>query len=262
MSASAVSVAVLYPELLGTYGDGGNAAVLAARGRARGLEVEVVEVVGSEPLPSCDVYLLGGGEDGPQRHVARLLAEGDRMARAVEAGGAVLAVCAGMQILGSAFRDVDGPVPGLSLLPCRTVEPLPTQRRAVGEVVVEPEAGLSDVPGLPPLPTLVGFENHGGRTALEPGATALGRVVRGVGNGVEVDGAAPVDGVVAGRVVGTYLHGPVLALNPALADRLLGWATGGDPSALPPGDERLVRLDEAAAAARAVRLRMAGLPTG
>ncbi|MEJ5946264.1 glutamine amidotransferase [Pseudokineococcus basanitobsidens] len=242
---SAVRIAVLYPELLGTYGDGGNAAVLRARAQARGLEAEVVEVVGSEALPRCDVYLLGGGEDGPQRHVARLLAQEDRMARAVAAGGSVLAVCAGMQILGSAFRDVDGSVPGLSLLPCRTVEPLPAERRAVGEVVAEADPRLD-------LPRLVGFENHGGRTALDDGAVPLGRVLRGTGNGVGQDA---VDGVVAGRVVGTYLHGPVLALNPALADRLLGWAVGD----LPEGDERLVRLDEAAEQARAVRLRMAGL---
>ena len=247
--SSAVRVAVLYPELLGTYGDGGNAAVLAARARARGMAAEVLEVVGSEPLPAADVYLLGGGEDGPQRHVARLLAQEDRMARAVEAGGAVLAVCAGMQILGSAFRDVDGSVPGLSLLPCRTVEPLPAERRAVGEVVAEADPSL----GLPPL---LGFENHGGRTALDDGAVPLGRVLRGTGNGV---GEASVDGVVAGRVVGTYLHGPVLALNPVLADQLLAWATGSDVAGLPAGDERLAALDEAAGQARAVRLRMAGL---
>ncbi|MEJ5915113.1 type 1 glutamine amidotransferase [Pseudokineococcus sp. 1T1Z-3] len=246
---SAVRVAVLYPELLGTYGDGGNAAVLRARGQARGLDVEVVEVSGGDALPRCDVYLLGGGEDGPQRHVARVLAEGERMARAVDAGSAVLAVCAGMQILGSAFRDVDGSVPGLSLLPCRTVEPLPAQRRAVGEVVVEADPRLG-------LPRLVGFENHGGRTALDDGAVPLGRVLSGTGNGV---GDAAVDGVVAGRVVGTYLHGPVLALNPALADRLLEWATGADADGLPAGDERLVALDEAAAHARALRLEMAGV---
>jgi CobQ-like glutamine amidotransferase family enzyme len=34
------------------------------------------------------------------------------------------------------------------------------------------------------------------------------------------------EGVVAGRIVGTYLHGPVLARNPALADLLLEWVVG------------------------------------
>jgi hypothetical protein len=95
--------------------------------------------------------------------------------------------------------------------------------RAVGEVVAEPV-------GLEGLDTLTGFENHGGRTTLGEGAQPLARVVSGVGNG---DGA---EGAVAGRVLGTYLHGPVLARNPALADLLLSWALDGET--LAPLDDR------------------------
>ena len=72
------------------------------------------------------------------------------------------------------------------------------------------------------LPTLTGFENHGGATSLREGTAALGRVVVGVGNGAG-DGS---EGATHGHVVGTYLHGPVLARNPALADHLLSWALG------------------------------------
>jgi hypothetical protein len=37
-------------------------------------------------------------------------------------------------------------------------------------------------------------------------------------------------------VVGTYLHGPLLARNPVLADLLLSWALGG--AALAPLDDK------------------------
>jgi len=116
-----------------------------------------------------------------------------------------------------------------------------TGRRAVGEVLVEPT-------GLPGLPLLTGFENHGGRTSLLPdGATvALGTVSAGVGNG----GGDGSEGAVRGHVVGTYLHGPVLARNPALADLLLSWAL--DEAALCPLD------DTAAEDLRAERLAAVG----
>jgi CobQ-like glutamine amidotransferase family enzyme len=81
------------------------------------------------------------------------------------------------------------------------------------------------------LPTITGFENHGGITTLNEGTTPLARVSRGIGNG---DGSG-TEGAVAGRVVGTYLHGPVLARNPVLADILLGWAFA--PDALTPLDD-------------------------
>jgi CobQ-like glutamine amidotransferase family enzyme len=63
-------------------------------------------------------------------------------------------------------------------------------------------------------------------TRIGPGAKPLAQVLTGVGNGNGTEGAY------AGRVLGTYLHGPALVRNPALADLLLSWAVG----ALPPLD--------------------------
>jgi CobQ-like glutamine amidotransferase family enzyme len=103
----------------------------------------------------------------------------------------------------------------VGLLDVDTVKP--TSPRAVGEVLVE-----VDPASFGALPTLTGFENHGGATSRLEGTAALGRVVVGVGNGAG-DGS---EGAVHGHVVGTYLHGPVLARNPALADHLLSWALG------------------------------------
>ena len=139
----------------------------------------------------------------------------DALARALDNGAVLLGVCAGYQLLGHRFRTTDGrDLPGFGLLDVDTV-PGEGMPRAVGEISVEPDPALG-------LPTLTGFENHGGRTHLGAGAQPLGRVLTGVGN-TGVDGT---EGAYAGKVLGTYLHGPVLVRNPALADLLLTWATG------------------------------------
>lgn len=213
MSASTVRIVSLFPDLLGTYGDGGNVVVLAKRLEWRGFDVEVVEVSAGQAAPdSGDLYVIGGGEDAPQTEAARSLADDRALHRAVDRGAVVLAVCAGMQILGHSFPDGTGATTaGLGLLDVETVRV--DRPRAVGEVLVEPDPALG-------LPTLTGFENHGGRTRLGPTALPLGTVEVGEGNGWGDEGARN------DRVVGTYLHGPVLARNPALADLLLGWIVG------------------------------------
>jgi len=207
-------IAVVYPDLLGTYGDGGNGLVLARRAEWRGFDVTLLQAASDRALPEADLYCLGGGEDGPQVRAARSLIDDGVLVRRVAEGAVVLAVCAGFQIVGRTFPGADGEEhEGVGLLAIDTVKP--TTPRAVGEVLVEVDPDV-----LGPLPTLSGFENHGGVTSRAEGTAALGQVVAGVGNGV-ADGS---EGAVEGRVVGTYLHGPVLARNPVLADRLLSWA--------------------------------------
>jgi lipid II isoglutaminyl synthase (glutamine-hydrolysing) len=238
VSATALTVVVVYPDLLGTYGDGGNGLVLARRAAWRGVEVELVEADSGGALPVADLYCLGGGEDGPQVRAAEALATDGRLSKAVDVGAAVLAVCAGYQIVGRSFPDASGRArPGLGLLDVTTEKS--NRRRAVGEVVAHP---LSDGPAGGPLPTMTGFENHGGVTTLGPGAKPLSRVEVGVGNG---DGA---EGAWSGRVVGTYLHGPVLARNPALADRLLSWVLGRTLDALDDHEEDALRAERLSAA--------------
>ena len=219
-------IAVVYPDLLGTYGDGGNGLVLARRAEWRGLDAVLLQAPSDRPLPEADLYCLGGGEDGPQVRAARTLLDDGTLARRVADGAVVLAVCAGFQIVGRSFPGAAGdPHEGVGLLDVDTVKP--SGPRAVGEVLVDVDAAA-----LGPLPPLTGFENHGGATARAEGTAALGQVVVGVGNG-SGDGS---EGAVQGRVVGTYLHGPVLARNPALADRLLAWALGEET--LCPLDDR------------------------
>jgi hypothetical protein len=219
-------IAVVYPDLLGTYGDGGNGLVLARRAEWRGLEVTLLQAASDRPLPAADLYCLGGGEDGPQVRAARTLAEDATLARRVDDGAVVLAVCAGFQIVGQTFPGATGDTHGgLGLLDVDTVKG--SGPRAVGEVLATVDASTLGIP----LPALTGFENHGGVTARREGAVALGQVDVGVGNG-SGDGS---EGAVQSRVVGTYMHGPVLARNPALADRLLSWAL--DDAELDPLDD-------------------------
>ena len=224
MTESRLRVGFVYPELLGTYGDRGNAVVLVQRAAWRGHPAELVEVPAGAAVPGgLDVYLFGGGEDDPMHLAGAGLRESKAAIEAAVAGGAaVLAVCGGFQLVGHRYLAADGTVlEGIGLLDLET-RAGPT--RLIGEVVVDPD---------PPLPRLTGFENHWGRTTLGPGLAPLGRVVTGGGNG---DGQH-VEGARAGRIVGTYLHGPVLARNPALADQLLADALGVD--ALEPLDTEL-----------------------
>ena len=210
---SALRIVWVYPDLLSTYGDRGNLLILARRAGLRGLPVQTVEVRSDQPVPqSGDIYLIGGGEDGPQALAAdRLIADGG-LRRAVDQRAVVFAVCAGYQLLGADFFAKGQKYPGLELLDISS-DRGPT--RAVGELAGEIDPALG-------LPMLTGFENHGGRTHVGPGAKPLARVSVGVGN----DGST--EGAWSGSVLGTYSHGPALSRNPAIADLLLRWATGLD----------------------------------
>lgn len=248
--SSPLAIAVVYPDLLGTYGDGGNGIVLARRASWRGIGTDLIQAHSGRPLPDADIYCIGGGEDGPELRAAEALIADGAIGRAVDRGAVVLGVCAGYQLLGRSFPDRAGlPHDGLGLLDVTTDKG--TGPRAVGEVVATP---TNDAPRLgsgQSLPPLTGFENHGAVTALGPGARTVARVVRGVGNG----GGDRTEGAWSGRVFGSYLHGPLLARNTALADLLLGWAMSG-PSG---GTVPLEPLDDAQESAlRAERLASVG----
>ena len=146
---SAVRVVVVHPDLLGTYGDGGNGLILARRLAWRGFGVELVEAMSGTPVPaSGDLYCLGGGEDAAQARAAAELADGNPIGRALSDGAAVLAVCAGFQVMGAGFPSADGSRrSGLGLIDIDTVKG--TGRRPVGELVVRPRPELA-------LPVLTG----------------------------------------------------------------------------------------------------------
>jgi len=212
----------LYADYLNIYADRGNIAVLARRAAWRGHELDVVNVSIGDPFDpgECDLLYIGGGQDREQALVtADLASKADALHAAVAGGAAMLAVCGGYQLLGRFYRDREGAeLLGIGLLPLHTIA---GERRMIGDVLLDCDwAGQ----------TLAGFENHAGRTVLDAGARPLGRVVHGFGN----DGESGFEGCRLDRVVGTYLHGPLLPRNPWLADWLLGCAlahAAGDPEA-------------------------------
>jgi len=234
----------LYPRELNIYADRGNIAVFERRLAWRGMRLDVVEVEVGDALPTdADLYYLGGGQDRDQAVVAEDLRRGKAgdLARAAADGAVVFAVCGGYQLAGHGYTGTDGSrMEGISLLDADTVAG-PT--RLIGDLVIDAEIDGA-------RHSVVGFENHAGRTVLGPFARPLGRVVSGNGNNGDDGG----EGAVQGRIVGTYLHGPLLPKNPWLADRLLGWglehASGARPE-LAPLDDGLEASAHAAAVARA-----------
>ncbi|NLG54617.1 MAG: glutamine amidotransferase [Rhodococcus sp.] len=201
---------------MGTYGDGGNALVLRQRLRMRGYDAEIVEIGLNDPVPnSLDLYTLGGAEDYAQRLATRHLTRYPGLQEAAERGAPVLAICAAIQVLGHWYETSAGEkVDGISMFDVTTS---PQETRSIGELVTTPLLDGLKAP-------LTGFENHRGGTTLGADAKPLARVKSGTGNGVG-DG---LEGVVQGSVIGTYMHGPVLARNPELADYLLAKALGVD----------------------------------
>ncbi len=211
---SVVRIGLVLPDVMGTYGDGGNAVVLRERLRLRGIGAEIVEITLDDPVPSeLDLYTLGGAEDYAQRLATRHLIRYPGLQQAITRGVPVLAICAAIQVLGDWYETSAGErVGGVGVLDLTTS---PQPARTIGEVAATPLLdGLTQ--------PLTGFENHRGGTVLGSDARPLATVTKGVGNRVG-DG---IDGAVQGSVVATYLHGCCLARNPELADHLLAAVVG------------------------------------
>jgi CobQ-like glutamine amidotransferase family enzyme len=236
-----ITLVPVYPQLLSIYADRGNVRVLEQRARWRGIALRVTPLALGEDLDpgAADIILLGGGQDRDQVLVAgELRRQGGALRAAVDDGAALLAVCGGFQLLGHRYRGHQGDeIVGTGLVDLETVA---GDGRLIGNVLVDCELDGE-------RNDLVGFENHAGRTTLGPGVAPLGRVVVGGGN----NGSDGLEGCRSGRIIGTYIHGPLLPKNPWLADRLLAWALErrGLDSVLEPLDDRLELL----AASRAAR---------
>ncbi len=246
MAAPALRLLALYPEQMNIYADRGNVLFLQRRCEWRGIEFTVAASGPGEPFDPADhdLVYIGGGQDRDQALVAEDMrrSKRDAIVAAVGDGAVLLAVCGGYQLLGHGYQLGEERIAGLGIVDLETVrEPGP---RLIGNVVIE--ADLGEGPR-----EIAGFENHGGRTYLGAGVEPLGRVVSGHGN----NGSDRHEGVRAGTVIGTYVHGPLLPKNAWLADRLIRMALarqlGAEPE-LEPLDDALERAahDNARAAAR------------
>ncbi len=238
MAERTLRVGALYPDLLNIYADRGNLLLLERRCAWRGLGFELRGIGLGEALDpdAHDLLYIGGGQDRDQALCARDMVETKRDAlhAAAERGAVVFAVCGGYQLLGHGYVMGGERLPGVGLVDLETVRE--DGPRLIGNVAIELDDGQ----------VLAGFENHGGRTRLGPGAQPLGRVLRGHGN----DGRSGYEGVRGGprgTVVGTYLHGPLLPKNAHFADWLTAMALAVEPSELAPLDDALESAAHAAA---------------
>ena len=232
---TAFRIVQLQPSALAVTGDRGNALVLRSRLELAGLAVELLEIDGASPLPaSADLVVIGNGPFSAVEAVMPWLQEsGPRLREWIEDDVPLLAVGAGFEALGAEIRHTDGSIlAALGLLPVRVDH---RGDRRVGYVGVVAEPG-----------ELIAFEDWRGTTMVDDGAVPFGEVTRGV-TGTRGSG----DGVRYRNAVGTRLQGPVLPLNPAFADWLIGLATARRGVSYEPGDAH-AELDRRAAEARAV----------
>jgi CobQ-like glutamine amidotransferase family enzyme len=203
-----ITIVPVYPALLSIYADRGNVRVLQQRCAWRGIEHRVEPLALGDDLDPrrADVILLGGGQDRDQVLVAdELIRQAPRLREALAEGACLLAVCGGYQLLGHRYHGHQGDdIPGTGLVDLETVA---GSSRLIGNVLVDCGDGR----------TMVGFENHAGRTWIGDGVAPLGRVIAGAGN----NGEDRTEGCRAERILGTYVHGPLLPKNPWIADELL-----------------------------------------
>lgn len=201
-------IAHLYAHFLNIYGDRGNIITLLQRARWRGINATTQAIGLGESIDPdyFDLYFIGGGQDKQQMTIAEdLVKRAQAIKTAVDNGAVILAVCGGYQLLGHYYKPHEGPeLKGISLVDAYTVA---GNRRMIGNVIVKRDDGS----------TLVGFENHSGKTMLGEGVPAIGKVVVGNGNNGD-DGR---EGLAQGTVYGTYLHGSILPKNPQFTDELL-----------------------------------------
>jgi lipid II isoglutaminyl synthase (glutamine-hydrolysing) len=234
----------LYPEQMNIYADRGNILFLRRRCEWRGIGFENASAGpgdGIEPA-AHDLIYIGGGQDRDQRLVAAdmVATKRDGLAAAAADGAVVLAVCGGYQLLGHRYQLGDERIEGLGIADLETVRS--EGPRLIGNIEIRADLDAGPM-------TLAGFENHGGRTHLGSGATPLGRVLQGHGN----NGRDGFEGVRQGNLIGTYMHGPLLPKNAALADRLIQLALarrlGAEPELEPLDDALEAAAHESARAA-------------
>jgi CobQ-like glutamine amidotransferase family enzyme len=202
-----ITLVHLYPREMNIYGDTGNVIVLKRRLEWRGLDVRIVPINIGDPLPrDTDILLGGGGQDAAQGDIGTdFAARGADLRAMADDGVVMMTICGTYQMLGHEFITQEGRhIKGVGVLDVVTRG---QAERLIGNNFVDTtDAGR-----------LVGYENHSGLTELGPGARPLGTTQSGRGN----NGKDRTEGAVRDNVIGTYLHGPVLAKSARFADDLL-----------------------------------------
>lgn len=212
----------LYPDLMSTYGDRGNIVILKKRCEWRNIEVKICSIIfdtQEQDIRRCDIIVGGGAQDRQQKLVIEDLRrrKGGILKEVFSDGKVGLFVCGSPQLLGHYYMTGDGEkLQGLGIFDMVTRHFGKDKPRCIGNIVAE----ISDrfrVSHIPFRRTIVGFENHGGRTYLGNGVSPFARVIKGFGNNGE-DGT---EGAIYKHCIATYAHGPFLSKNPHIADWLI-----------------------------------------
>lgn len=213
-----LSIAHLYPKTMGTYGDRGNIVTIEERCRWRNIRVNIVAADIGEEIPLSDLYFWGGGQDQEQNLVSTDVQgkKADFLKKEAENYKPMLVICGGYQLMGKFYVTKDHRIRGIGILDLYTEA---GQKRMIGNSLVSlnPQLGLTGNWHGGKVTTVVGFENHSGKTYLGQELEPLGRVIKGYGN----NGEDPWEGAVYKNVIGCYEHGPLLPKNPHLADFLI-----------------------------------------
>ena len=223
-----LNIGHLYGSLMNTYGDDGNIFVLKKRCQWRGIEVRVTDISVGRKIKKdeFDLYFFGGGQDQSQVEVAKDLvsgAKGKILKGELEKGVPMLAICGGYQLIGVYYKPQNRPkIEGLGFFPAYTEG---SSLRMIGNIVIQSsafshqlsESLRANSEAILEAESLIGFENHSGKTYLEKGATPLGKVIKGFGN----NGEDQTEGCIKNNAIGCYMHGSLLPKNPALADWLI-----------------------------------------
>ena len=201
-----IEIVHLYPKDMNIYGDTGNVQVLKMRLKWRGIGAKVTMVETGQPIPqSADIIVAGGGQDKGQ-----ILVQDDLQSKRIDLnamakdGVVMFVVCGTYQLFGHRFiTHLDESILGIGVFDAETIA---GQTRHIGNILIKTPYG-----------ELIGYENHSGNTMLANGQKPLGTVISGIGN----NDKDKTEGAIVHNVFGTYLHGPLLPKNPALADELL-----------------------------------------
>ena len=239
-------IGYLYKDLLNLYGDNGNIEILLYRAKKRGFEVDVkvIEIstlINNSLTKDINLLFMGGGPDSSQQHLYEDLVKnkGSFIKDFVNNGGAGLFVCGSYQLLGNYYKAADGSMlNGLGVFDLYTEHNGDNKKRCIGNVVATLNENILNDPVFKNINgignTLVGFENHGGRTYIKNASLSFAQINTGFGN----NGVDKTEGIFLKNSIGTYLHGPILSKNPHIADFLI--AKSLNETHLDPLDDTLI----------------------
>ena len=207
---STINILHLYPNEMNLYGDHGNILALKRRLEWRGYDANVITYEPGDTFPdNIDIIFGGGGQDSGQSKIEQdLINIGPEIKALIDSGTPALLVCGLYQLFGEYFQTAEGKrINGIAVLNAHTVA---GSERLIGNIVIHSER----------FGEITGYENHSGLTHIGDNCEPFGKVLKGAGN----NGTDGTEGIIYQNCIGTYLHGPVLPKNPAVADFLISKA--------------------------------------